>query len=354
MRSPRSTTSKAGLSKRPWTAKDYPHVAAWLKANDKPLALIVEASRRPVYFNPLVPRRNEKEPATLSGAPFGDVVKFGEPARALTARALLRIGEGKFEEARQDLLACHRLGRLLARGSTLVEALVGFATDFRASRADLAYLEHGNLTPQQLQHFLNELRTLPAMPSLADKYELAERFLYLDSVQVLRRGGSAMLEGMMLGKPWKLDAEELKALEKLDWVTVLRNGNRSYDKVVAALCCKDRQGREKALLLIGADPKAQGLGDLGLAPPIQCSGEGAARQADLPGGQRLPPRHADFRRPPCTRTPRIESSRCITTCTSLAPWPVTTATTGTTRPSWTLSLPNTWQRSLMISFPASR
>jgi hypothetical protein len=34
-------------AKRPWTPKDYPQIASWLKANEKPLALMVEATRRP-------------------------------------------------------------------------------------------------------------------------------------------------------------------------------------------------------------------------------------------------------------------------------------------------------------------
>ena len=48
--------------KRPWTAKDYPHLAGWLKFNEKPLALIIEATRRPDYFSPLISRKTEKEP----------------------------------------------------------------------------------------------------------------------------------------------------------------------------------------------------------------------------------------------------------------------------------------------------
>jgi hypothetical protein len=41
-------------AQRPWAAKDYPNIAAWLEANEKPLAVVVEATRRPDYFNPLV------------------------------------------------------------------------------------------------------------------------------------------------------------------------------------------------------------------------------------------------------------------------------------------------------------
>src|SRR5262249_19762041 len=34
---------------RPWTLNEYPKLASWLEANEKPLALVVEATRRSHY-----------------------------------------------------------------------------------------------------------------------------------------------------------------------------------------------------------------------------------------------------------------------------------------------------------------
>src|SRR5262249_7817814 len=132
--------------KRPWVSKDYPEIAAWLKLNEKPLAVAVAATSRPDYYNPLVSPPKEKGPGALLGAGMPGVQKCREVAKALTARAMLRLGEGKADEAWQDLLACHRLARLVARGATLIESLVGIAIDQLASDADLAYLERANLT----------------------------------------------------------------------------------------------------------------------------------------------------------------------------------------------------------------
>ena len=42
---------------KPWTAMQYPHVAAWLKVTEKPQALAIEASTRPRYYSPLVPSK---------------------------------------------------------------------------------------------------------------------------------------------------------------------------------------------------------------------------------------------------------------------------------------------------------
>src|SRR6266478_1815360 len=36
-------------TQRPWTANEYPNLASWLKSNERPLALIVEATKRLQY-----------------------------------------------------------------------------------------------------------------------------------------------------------------------------------------------------------------------------------------------------------------------------------------------------------------
>src|SRR5262249_12112836 len=149
-----------------------PRVAAWLKANEKPLAVVIEATKRPEYFSPLVSRWNDKEPGVLLAALVPGVQKCREVASALTIRAMLRVGEGKLDEAWQDLLACHRLARLVARGATLIEALVGIALEHIASAADLAYLDRANLTAKQFQDRLKDLQGLPPMPMMADRIDV--------------------------------------------------------------------------------------------------------------------------------------------------------------------------------------
>ena len=95
---------------RPWKAEDMPHVTAWLDLNAKPLAVVLEATKRPHYFNPLVAPKPAKGRALLIGSLLSSVQKCRELASLLTARAMQRVGAGKYDEAWQDLLACHRLG----------------------------------------------------------------------------------------------------------------------------------------------------------------------------------------------------------------------------------------------------
>src|SRR5262249_3887764 len=123
-------------TRRPWVATDYPAIASWLKANDKPLRVASQATRRSHYFSPLTPRR-EKGPVWLTDALLPPAQGCREMATALVARAMLRLGDGDAEGAWQDLLACHRLGRLVGRGASHIEGLVGIAIDAVAARADL-------------------------------------------------------------------------------------------------------------------------------------------------------------------------------------------------------------------------
>jgi hypothetical protein len=153
-------------------------------------------------------------------------------AQALEARAMLRVSEGKLDEAWQDLLVCHRLGRLIARGATGIEALVGISIDGMASSADLSYLERAKLTSAQIGDRLKDLKTLPPMPQLADKIEFGERFLMLDGLQLVRRGD----------KP-----EDEIRMALIDFEPALRSANRWYDRMAAALRLKDRDAREKEL-----------------------------------------------------------------------------------------------------------
>ncbi len=236
---------------RVWTAKDYPDLAAWLKLNEKPLARAVEATRRPEYFNPLVSRK--REPGGLISVLLPGVQKSRELANALRIRALLRVGEGKIDEAWQDLLACHRLARLISRGATIIEGLVGIAIDHMACASDLAYLERAKLTSKQIQACLNDLQTLPPLPSMADRIDLGERLMCLDGLQMIRRGNASTFLGQLGGAQTKVDPKEEAAMARIDWEPALRNCNKWYDRLAAAMRLKDRTEREAALTQIEKD-----------------------------------------------------------------------------------------------------
>jgi hypothetical protein len=231
-------------SQQVWVPKDCVPLAEWLKANEKPLALVHEAVKRPHYFNPLVSRRKEGEGSNLISALLPTVQKCRGVAAALTTRATLRIGEKKYDDAWKDIIACHRLGRLVSRGATLIESLVGIAICQIASNATLVYLERAALTSEQALERLKELDALPPMMPMVDKIGVGERMVGLDAIQVVRRGGTDFL-GVLFDPNNPPTKDDLKALELVDWAPVMQTVNKWYDRQAAALRLKDRAERER-------------------------------------------------------------------------------------------------------------
>ncbi|MCE9563103.1 MAG: hypothetical protein K8U57_13755 [Planctomycetes bacterium] len=235
---------------RPWSAKDYPVIAEWVKANDKPLGLVMEASKRPEYFSPICSNRAVGGPSNLIGGLLPTVSKCREAVSALNARAMLLVHEGKFDDAWNNILASHRLARLVSRGATLIEGLVGVAIGQSASNATVAYLEQSKLTSKQALERLKDLRNLPPFASFAEKVEIMERFSGLDALQSVRRGATGDLFGRVLTK------EESKALEAIDWAPAMQTMNGWYDRIVAAMRLKERTAREKGLDKVEAELQA--------------------------------------------------------------------------------------------------
>ena len=66
-------------TKRPWSQKEFPVLAEWLAANEKPLALAVEASKRPRRYDPLC--CGEKTP--MIAVPFPAIYHYGNVGWAL-------------------------------------------------------------------------------------------------------------------------------------------------------------------------------------------------------------------------------------------------------------------------------
>jgi hypothetical protein len=238
-------------SSRPWKAKDFPRIAAWLKANEKPLLTAVEATRRSRYFLPLIPQRTKDgEKGDLIGCLLPSVQRCRELASLLTARAMLHAGEGRDAEAWADLLACFRLGRLVGQGSTLIEALVGFALENLATRATVAYLAKAKPDAKALARITADLAKLPPLTSVADKVDQVERLTFLDSTQWMDRRGLAYLEGLTDGQASPVPATILGGV---DYAPAMRVGNGWYDRITAAMRAPTRKERTEKLAALDRD-----------------------------------------------------------------------------------------------------
>lgn len=233
------------LRKMPWKATDEPKQAEYLKANEKPLAVAVEASKLPDYFHPYISRPGDGSPGMLIGALLPMPQKVREVAAALTLRAMLRCGEGKFDDAWADILAVHRLGRLISKGGSAIEMLVGIALGAIAHQTEQAFLAAAKLDAKQALKCQADLLALPKWGSYADRLDLGERFTALDALQSIRRGGADQL--VFGGERKKLTPAEIDAaMAKLDWDVMFKLLTTWYGKFVDAARKPTRAERVKA------------------------------------------------------------------------------------------------------------
>jgi hypothetical protein len=239
--------------KRPWSKAEFPALAEWLALNEEPLALLIEATKRPRRYDPINLGTNE----SLIDTPLRAAQKSREVVRALTIRAMLRLGQGKVDEAWQDLLACHRLSRLVGQGTFIVEALVGFAIDGIARGGDRALLEHAQLTIAQIARMRADLDHLPPMSKMVDKIDIGERFMYLDMLSMVAREGLSSgvssitgLSGGSVGRGSESTVESMiNSIGRmtLNWDVICCMGNSWYDREVEA-CRKPTRAERKVAL----------------------------------------------------------------------------------------------------------
>jgi hypothetical protein len=237
---------------RPWTSAQIPPFAQWVNENQKPLDLLVEASRRPRCYFPstsLINNQNE----TILNMSLSGVQGSREVSRSLPARAMWHLGEGRSEEAWQDLLAVHRIARLVAQGHTLVEQLVAIAIDGVACNGTQTLLHHGNLTTEQLQQIRRDLAALPPFAGMAPALDQGERLVVVDLL--VHFAATRDMSWSQMSEELEIDpgGAQVFQLISVDWNLVLRNMNRWYDRLAAAARLPDRPQREVALDRIQAD-----------------------------------------------------------------------------------------------------
>ncbi len=226
------------LSSGPWRSEDHPAAAQWLTQNDAPLRLVIQATKRPRYYTPLL--AGDASPKLIS-ALLPAVQESRSVARVLKLRAMNRLGDGDLPGAADDLLAMHRLARLIGQGGTLVGGLVAIAIDSMALQGDLVLAAQPNLTSEQALAFLRDRSALPPIKGMRERMDFTERLMFLDTVNSLARGDGIQTLAAVNGQPQAGSgavgglSQVMKLFSKgIDWNVTLRTGNRWYDKLVSA------------------------------------------------------------------------------------------------------------------------
>jgi hypothetical protein len=206
-----------------WPVKIDPLTAQWVKENEGPLALIVEASRRTRLF---IPSYGGRHPRSFIETQAPRVIPVRNAAVALLARSIIRLDAGDAPGFREDVLAVHRLARLVAQGPTIIERLVALLMDNSACNADRLAVTSGKLPPGQVRIFAAELAASSDMPYMDSGLEL-ERFRALDGLQYMARMGPSYVP--------KLANVSLGRFVPIPYEAAMRTINHYYDGVLSVL-----------------------------------------------------------------------------------------------------------------------
>lgn len=222
----------------PWKSGKYPSVKKWIDLNQKPLEIVLEGTRQPHYFRPIV--KTAKEELLLTTL-LPDIQQMRELARLLSARAMLAIGEARFEDASSDLIALRRLARHVGQGATMIELLVGVAIDAVAREGDLQLINCETISVEQLKAHQKSLSELPTLAH-CDRAMTSERMFNLDVLQTIATGNPKSEQGKTFLSFAGLDASSTMGAilselfqHSIDWNVVFTGINDYHDGVGEAL-----------------------------------------------------------------------------------------------------------------------
>jgi hypothetical protein len=237
---------------RPWSAGQYPLAAQWIEANQRPLELVLRGTRLSKCYFPLILPAGQAPVAI----PLPSVQESRIAARLLAARAMLRLQAGKIDPAEQDLLAGHRLGRLIGSTPFFIGTLVGYAIDATAWQGDVALLASGKLDAARALAYQRELRELAPLPTMAKVFDTSERFCLLGNLSVIARSKptvAAAIDQSLCAILTQTPPPKPGDPPSVDWDHVFRLGNEKFDAGVAALREPTVLKRKKALDVLTRD-----------------------------------------------------------------------------------------------------
>ena len=232
---------------RLWSASEFPFLVRWLDANQRPLDLIVQGTSRANYYAPIIGQPVERGVARMriTSAPLYGLGELREVSRALVIRAMFRLDRGDLDGTWHDLMACHRLGRVVGNGATVIEDLMGIAIDFAACKGDAALAHFGKLSVEQSRQCQADLTALPPLPELAESIDRVERFAFLEIVTDLSRS-EATFADWFEGEDSSVVGRAMHRMvySAIDWDEILRQANSRYDLLVA---CRRRASKEERI-----------------------------------------------------------------------------------------------------------
>ena len=156
--------------------------------------------------------------------------------------ALLRINQGKTNEACEDLLSCHRLARLVEQSVLINDYFVRWRIDTGTFNHIQVLLNHSTLNSIQATKMYHDFTAFPPKKILADCLGTYMRFQKLDQMVTFARLGTNDLKKYLETSNYDSILKEavktvLDNMEQIpiDWNIVLSTINVCYDRAIGEL-----------------------------------------------------------------------------------------------------------------------
>ncbi|MCL2639611.1 MAG: hypothetical protein FWD53_02080 [Phycisphaerales bacterium] len=162
----------------PWNAEKSPEVADYLAKREKLLDAAVVVAERERWWLPSVA---SGEPEMISVL-LPRLAPVRELVEGLCARAMLRANSSDFNGFMTDVIAAKRLARHVGSGATLIERLIGIASNAQVNITIGGAVGSGTWNPEQCGKLGAAIRELPPISTPADAIDTCERWCILDTV----------------------------------------------------------------------------------------------------------------------------------------------------------------------------
>jgi hypothetical protein len=227
----------------PWSEEEYPLLAAWIDANERPLELFTAGSRKSRYYIPLVDEKGKNLQCCALGSA---IMESREALRLLRYRAMRELRDNHVEEAWNDILIGYRWARLYGQGPLMIDRLVATALEGIADSTVNNLVFSQKLTVKQAAGFLQDLDRLPHWPPAKEIYDFGERIYMLDAFQEMAiHGYDPQPIVLPDGEIMDIFEKANKAMKRLandprlDWNEALRYFNGRQKRFVDAWDCPD-------------------------------------------------------------------------------------------------------------------
>ena len=160
----------------PWHRAVCPLLFRYIASNQAALDRIGKLVKLPGYFQPLYPRNPE---FPLFGSPDLSA-RLDNLAQVLLARANLRLAHSDVAGCEADLMAIHRLSRLLMqRQFSSTEFITAGSIDQYATNGDRILMQYPELSARQAGQYTQRLLHLAHFPSMLQTVNIGGRFDWL-------------------------------------------------------------------------------------------------------------------------------------------------------------------------------